>query len=363
MFSYLRTGDIHTTIRKMTSLPGLSISDTDKIKYALLNHSTAMRANLSGGAPIFNNIRAWEAEIEKRDIASMMSGVLPSMAANAAAAAAATRLSQFTDNDLRIDNAALAFIMAKELAFLNRTIQMISLIANRYNEEQQDLMWGRGDDDDNDDDGSSSDDNDEEDLEYGGGVTLQRSQSHDHPYTPPAAAASATNQLATTFLIASGRLMQRFNGLCELVDTNVILVNAMTTRDQPHSSADNLETQLSAQSLVISDIFLHFGKFGAEHRDPVVLAFLELRDISVSAWKIMSMFAFSNLFRLTAGTEYAMCYQPEDAIFAQGRDYLAVPEPCCGGLIITDTTATTEQGATEAASDATEESDATESHW
>ena len=365
MFSYLRTGDIHTTIRKMTSLPGLSISDTDKIKYALLNHSTAMRANLSGGAPIFNNIRAWEAEIEKRDIASMMSGVLPSMAANAAAAAAATRLSLFTDNDLRIDNAALAFIMAKELAFLNRTIQMITLIANRYNEEQQDLMWGRGDDnDDNDDDGSSSDDNDEEDLECGGGVTLQRSQSHDHPYTPPAAAAATTNQLATTFLIASGRLMQRFNGLCELAGTNVILVNAMTTRDQPHSSADNLETQLSAQSLVISDIFLHFGNFATEHRDPVVLAFLELRDISVSAWKIMSMFAFSNLFRLTAGTEYAMCYyQPEDAIFAQGRDYLAVPEPCCGGLIITDTTATTEQGATEAASDATEESDATESHW
>ena len=361
MFSYLRTGDIHTTIRKMTSLPGLSISDTDKIKYALLNHSTAMRANLSGGAPIFNNIRAWEAEIEKRDIASMMSGGLPSMAANAAAA---TRLSLFTDNDLRIDNAALAFIMAKELAFLNRTIQMITLIANRYNEEQEDLVWGRGDDNDNDDDnGSRSDDNDEEDLECGGGgVTLQRSQSHDHPYTPPAAAAAA-NQLATTFLIASGRLMQRFNGLCELAGTNVILVNAMTTRDQPHSSADNLETQLSAQSLVISDIFLHFGDFAAEHRDPVVLAFLELRDISVSAWKIMSMFAFSNLFRLTAGTEYAMCYQPEDAIFAQGRDYLAVPEPCCGGLIITDTTATTEQGATEAASDATEESDATESHW
>ena len=26
-----------------------------------------------------------------------------------------------------------------------------------------------------------------------------------------------------------------------------------------------------------------------------------------------------------------MCYQPEDAIFAQGRDYLAVPEPCCVG--------------------------------
>jgi hypothetical protein len=47
-----------------------------------------------------------------------------------------------------------------------------------------------------------------------------------------------------------------------------------------------------------------------------------LRDISVSAWKILSMYAFSNLFRLTAGTEFAMQpYQPEDAIFTQGRDY------------------------------------------
>jgi hypothetical protein len=349
MFSFLRTGDIHTTIRKMTSLPGLSISDTDKIKYALLNHSSAMRANLSGGAPIFANIRQWEAELERRDIASMMSGVLPSMAANAAAAAASSsRLSLFTDNDPRIDNAALALIMAKELAFLNRTIQMISLIANRYNEEQQDLVWGRDDDNDNDNDDDDDDgSSDEEDLECGG-VTLQRSQSHDHPYTPPAA--SATNQLATTFLIASGRLMTRFNGLCELADTNVIIVNAMTTRD-PHSSADNLETQLSPQSLVISDIFLHFGKFGAEHRDPVVLAFLELRDISVSAWKIMSMFAFSNLFRLTAGTEYAMCYQPEDAIFAQGRD-MAIPEPCCGGGITGE--ATTAE---------TTELDVVESYW
>ena len=294
MFSYLRNGDIHNGIRGLTNLPGLFTSDGDKIKYALLNHSTAMRKNIGDGAPIFTNIRQL-----------------------------------FSDNDihLRIDNAALALIMAKELAFLNRTIQMITLIANRYNEEQEDLVWGRDNDgSDYDDDGSDYDD----DLECGGGgggeLALQRSQSHDNPYTPPAAAAtvasrqSSLNQLATTFLIASGRLMQRFNELCELVGTNVILVNAMTTRDQPHSSAANLEKQLAAQSLVVSDIFLHFGKFDAQHRDQVDLTFLELRDISVYACKIMSMFAFSNLFRLTAGTDFDI-YQPDDAIFTQGRDY------------------------------------------
>ena len=319
MFSYLRNGDIHNGIRGLTNLPGLFTSDGDKIKYALLNHSTAMRKNLGDGAPIFNGIRAWEAEIEKRDIACITSGVLPSMAANAAAAMRLSSL--FTDNDLRIDNAALALIMAKELAFLNRTIQMITLIANRYNEEQEDLAWGHGNDSDDSDSDNGDNDND---LEYGCGAPLQRSQSHDNPPAAADTATAAANQLATTFLIASGRLIQRFNGLCELVGTNVILVNAMTTRDQPHSSAANLEKQLAAQSLVVSDIFLHFDKFDAEHRDPVVLAFLELRDISVYACKIMSMFAFSNLFRLTAGTDFDI-YQPEDAIFTQGRVYCINP--------------------------------------
>ena len=322
MFSYLRNGDIHNGIRGLTNLPGLFTSDGDKIKYALLNHSTAIRKNLGDGAPIFNGIRAWEAEIETRDIGRMMNGVLPSMAANAATST--HHLSLFSDNDLRIDNAALALIMAKELAFLNRTIQMITLIANRYNEEQEDLAWGC--DDGSDSDNGDNGDNGGADLEYGDASPLLRSQSHDNP---PAAAAAASrqsslNQLATTFLIASGRLIQKFNGLCELAGTNVILVNAMTTRDQPHSSAANLEKQLAAQSLVVSDIFLHFRKFDAQHRDPVVLAFLELRDISVYACKIMSMFAFSNLFRLTAGTDFDV-YQPDDAIFTQGRDYCINP--------------------------------------
>jgi hypothetical protein len=57
------------------------------------------------------------------------------------------------------------------------------------------------------------------------------------------------------------------------------------------------------------------------------MAFLELRDISVSAWRIMSMFAFSNLFRLTQGTEFAIQHHPEDAIFAQGRDYCIPRQP------------------------------------
>jgi len=102
-------------------------------------------------------------------------------------------------------------------------------------------------------------------------------------------------------------------------------VNAMTTQDRPHSEA-NREKQLLAERLVILNIYMFFSKFDAEHRNPVVWAFLELRDISITCWRLMSMFAFSNLFRLTEGTEYATMYRPDDAIFTQGRDYnLTIP--------------------------------------
>ena len=256
------------------------------------------------------------------------------MAANAAAAAASKKglSSPFTDNDLRIDNAALAFIMAKELEFLNRTLQMITLIANRYNEEQEDLNWGRtprcdgSDDDDEDEDDVDPLSPPVQDLEQGyeaddvPSAAMQRSPSHPTNENCGPSRSGIPSQLAATFLIASGRMHQRFNGLCALTGTDLIIVNGMTTMDRPHNEA-NREKQLKAQSLVISDIFLHFGKFDDEHRDPVVMVFQELRDISVAAWRIMSMYAFSNLFRLTEGTDFAIYYKPEDAIFTQGRDY------------------------------------------
>lgn len=290
-----------------------------------------MRTNISIGAPIFQGIRQLEAELERRDIACIMSGNLPSMAANAAAAAASTRRpSIFIDNELHIDDAALALIMAKELAFLNRTIQMITLIANRYNEEQEDLAGGRtpmcrDSDSDSDD---NADDNDPfsppaEDLEqgYGDDTVCPLMRSHSQPTNESHSARSGVpSQLAATFLVASGRMHQRFNNLCALTGTDLVLVNGMTTIDRPHNEA-NREKQLTAQGLVVSDIFLHFEKFDAQHRDPVVVAFQELRDISVSAWRVLSMYAFSNLFRLLEGTDFALYYQPDDAIFTQGRDY------------------------------------------
>lgn len=333
MFSFLNKGDINNTIRTMTNLPGLSISDSDKIKYTALNYATTMRHNLHDGAPIFRNIRAPETDIERRDINSIVSGRLSSVAAEYAKTTPFAARA-FTDNgDIRRDNATLALIMAKEMAFLNRTIQMISLIARRYQEEQEDLEWGRtaGDIEEGGRSGSGSGSGGEEtpELIYDDDSVpsvcpLQRSSSSPTVSSTYNSVRHLENQLVSTFLIATGRLYGRFNNLCRFIETSTVHVDAMTTQDKPHSEA-NREKQLMAERLVISDIYLNFEKFDAEHREPVVWAFLELRDISVSAWRIMSMFAFSNLFRLAEGTDFAI-YKPEDAIFTEGREYtLTIP--------------------------------------
>ncbi len=73
---------------------------------------------------LFTNIRTRDAEferaeLERRDIA------LPSTAAATADAVTTSNVSPFVENDLRIDNAALSVIMAKELAFLNRTFRQL----------------------------------------------------------------------------------------------------------------------------------------------------------------------------------------------------------------------------------------------
>jgi hypothetical protein len=297
MLSFLKNGDIHNTIKTITKLPGLFTADGDKIKYALLNHSTAMRKNLMDGTPIFANIRQWEAEIETRDIASIASGRLPSMAENAGAAAAKC-ISPFADNDICVDNAAFAVIMTKEIAFLDRTVQMISLVAARYQEEEDDLVWGHEDHHTN------------------------HANHTNHAPNQNDAEEAMSRRLSTTFLISSSNLRKRFNNLCALAGTTSILVNGMTTMDRPHN-----EKQLLAERYVISDIFLHFCKFDAEHRDPVVAAFLELRDISVAVWRMLTTLAFSNLFRLTEGSEFATFYQPNDAIFTQGRYYRLANNP------------------------------------
>ncbi len=282
MFSFLKNGDIYNTIRSITNLPGLFTSDADKIKYLALKYANAMRHNIDNGAPIFRDILPLEAEIERRDINlnCIKSERLPS----AAAQYARTKpTSPFTDNtDIRCDNATLALIMAKELAFLNRTIQMISLIARRYQEEQEDNEWGKTYTTEGDlEEGGIS-------CSSGGEETPEPEQEPEQEPEPeffeddsvpsvvfPLQRSSSSptfetqqrrrnergrlpeNQLVATFLVASGRLYVKFENLCRLVETSMVHVHAMTTQDRPHSEA-NREKQLLAERLVISEIYLNF---------------------------------------------------------------------------------------------------------
>ena len=344
MFASLKTGELATSYN---NLPGLYIGK-DEIRHALTTYTVAMRHNIAAGNPIFTGIRKLEEEIENT-------------AADVAVAAAAEteedtlshhdeelmtphtprcrRVSATSQDDpnykIERDNAALAEIFAKELAFLNRTIQMISLVASRYLEEQEDAAWDYSGDIEagNDNVGSNGNDNDndedeDEDFDYvttrGSDAPLTRSQSHSYDDVRSADYNDhrPKNQLANTLLIGSGQIQQHFLSLCVLAETDITLVNAMTTADRPITEA-SLTRKQNALTLVISSLYFKFGHCDAYNRDYVVRVFQTLRDISQAAWAMMSMLAFSNLFRLTHGTDFELApINPDDAIFSnQGRPF------------------------------------------
>jgi hypothetical protein len=339
MFASLKNGDLASCYYK---LPGL-YNGKDEVRYALTTYTVAMRKNLAAGNPIFTGIRKLEEEIELAETTTETTAtenydeelVTPHQ----------HRVHQTSSQDdpnykIQRDNAAFAEIIAKELAFLNRTIQMISLVASRYHEEQEDIAvsdrcWGHSDIETGDEVGSGVGsgvgyyDNDDDvptprARACPSSPPLTRSQSHSFgdiysaDYNDP----RPKNQLANTLLIGSGQLQQQFLGLCVLAGTDITLVNAITTLDRPITEA-SFEKKHRALTLVVSSIYTEFSQFHAENRAPVVRVFQSLRDISSAAWAMMSMLAFSNLFRLTHGTDFETTpINPDDAIFSnQGRPF------------------------------------------
>ncbi len=371
MFASLKTGELATSYSK---LPGLYIGK-DEIRHALTTYTVAMRHNLAAGNPIFAGIRKPEEEIEKNAVTSPPAAPeeaekdtpLPphdeELMTPHTPRCRRTALSQHDPNyKIERDNAALAEILAKELAFLNRTIQMISLVASRYLEEQEDDTYEHGS-------GSRCSDietgDEDEDFDY---VTthcsdapLTRSQSHSHDdahsadYSDP----RPKNQLANTLLIGSGQLQQHFLSLCSLAETDITLVNAMTTADRPITEA-SLARKQSALTLVISSLYFKFNHYDANNRGYIVRVFQTLRDISAAAWAMMSMLAFSNLFRLTHGTDFALTpINPDDAIFSnQGRPFR--PQMGCRAVTMPDSWMMMTRCDSDTTTEATEATDTTE---
>ena len=347
MFASLKTGDLAICYYHLSEMN----TDKSEVRHALTTYTVAMRHNLAAGNPIFTGIRKLEEEIENSATAMAtataaaadtdMTAPLPHddeelMTPCAPRSRRARRVPAMSENDpnykIERDNAALAEILAKELAFLNRTIQMISLVASRYHEEQEDIAW----------DYNSGDIETADEL---GGVYGQDDEYYDDDGVPTAAAAPLTrsqshsfgdeniqcadyfdprpkNQLANTLLVGSGQLQQHFLSLCLLAGTDIVDVNAMTTLDRPITES-SFERKQRATVSVMSSIYTEFNKYDADNRASVVRVFQTLRDLSSATWGMMSMLAFSNLFRLTHGTDFETePINPDDAIFSnQGRPF------------------------------------------
>ncbi len=278
-----------------------------------------MRENIATGNPLFKSVCAPEFAVEAPE----------------AAAAAAEDQSAEIPNDSSFDfarkNAAFAEMFAKELTFLNRTIQMISLIARRYHEEQEDLNWGRSDIEAGDELGgniSDSDDDNFDDDATPSALCRSESSPSDSRKTE---SSSRQNQLADSLLIGSGQLMRSFSALCMRVGLEPHVVNSMTTADKPLSAA-TLGAQRAAGNLCVSKLYTHFCEFPDTNRGEVVECFQDLCGISQAAWGIMSWIAFTDLFRLTKGTDFEIApLNPDDAILAnRGRPFISrIGNPAC----------------------------------
>lgn len=323
MFAFLRSGNF-TSAR--SGLPGL-YTDNSGLKYDLLSYTVMMRENIATGNPLFKSVCGPEFAIESPEQA-------------AASAADSTEIPKESSLDFAKKNAAFAEMFAKELTFLNRTIQMISLIARRYHEEQEDLKWGNSDIEAAGDElGGSISDSDGDDDNFDddaapSSALLCRSESSPSD-SRKVGSSSPKNQMADSLLIGSGQLMRSFSTLCARVGLELHLVNSMTTADKPLSSA-TLGAQRSAGNLCVSKLYSYFCGFPDTNRREVVECFQDLCGISQAAWGMMSWIAFTNLYRLTKGTDFELApLNPDDAILAnRGRPFVSrIGNPACYNTI------------------------------
>lgn len=346
---------------RLSGVPNIECTN-DELRHLILTYTTGMRANLSLGKPVFTTLCAPEDEtmLAPPNFEEHTSDDTHECDSAGATAPSGATLTAEDENEkydddgistpcIRTNNAehdkeanfikknvVLAEIFAKELVFLGRTVEMISLIASRYQEEQDDKQRSFDeesnyydehsdydddhDHDDHDDDDDEDESNEDVDLELNDQTKLPmlcRSES-----TPacassiPVSAATSSNQLATSILVGSGQIRCSFQALCASVGLDICLVYSMITANRPITTR-TLEEQRRAGNECASKLFARFSSFSDESARIEIVGFFEsLRSISQSAWNMMSLFAFTNLFRLTQGTEFELNHiNPDDAIF------------------------------------------------
>jgi len=197
-------------------------------------------------------------------------------------------------DDTQYYAAIFAEIFTHELLFCLHTIKFIHFISQKYHEEQvtdkrhmEEQLCG-------DDDG---------DNDYDYVDTLPITKQDVHP---------VSTKLADDLLVGSGLIYKRFLEFTENFGEGVS-ISSISTKYLQYGCTISLFHRFSISIVSASspDPSPTYGQLATD--------FSELHDISQHAWRIMSVFAFSNLFRFMEGTSYEKNpINPDDAIFSNG---------------------------------------------
>jgi hypothetical protein len=201
-------------------------------------------------------------------------------------------------DDTRYYAAIFAEIFTHELVFSLNTIRFITLICQKYHEEQ--VTDNRDIDEQQQDDGN-------DDYDY---VETLPMTKQDIPVV--------STKLADDLLIGSGILYRRFLTFVGNLGEG-ISIQSISTNNLQYGCTIGLFDRffISIGTAYSPEPSATYGQFAGD--------FNELCEISQITWRMMSMFAFCDLFRFMDGTSYIQHpIKPDDAIFSNcGRPFKA----------------------------------------
>ena len=196
-------------------------------------------------------------------------------------------------DDTRYYAAIFAEIFTHELVYSLNTIRFITLICQKYHEEQVT--------DNRDIDEQLQCDNGDNDYDY---VETLPMTKQDIPVV--------STKLADDLLIGSGILHRRFLTFLDNLGAG-ISIQTISTNNLQYGCTIGLFDRffISIGTACSPEPSATYGQFAGD--------FNELCEISQNAWRMMSMFAFCDLFRFMEGTSYIQHpIKPDDAIFSNG---------------------------------------------
>jgi len=265
MFSVLNGKGLDSSAKKIKDILGFRCNKTHlEIRTDLETISNQMRDNIASGLAVETNL--------------LKTGL--------------------STDDTRYYAALFAEIFTHELLFCLNTIKFITLICQKYHEEQ---VTDNRDIEERLHDGDSDNDDGDNDYDY---VDTLPTTKHDIPVV--------STKLADDLLIGSGILYRRFLTFIGNFGEGICIPSISTNYLQYGCTIGLFERfSISICSALSPEPSATYGQFAGDFR--------ELYEISQNAWRMMSMFAFCDLFRFMEGTSYIQYpIKPDDAIFSNG---------------------------------------------